>query len=899
MIREWWYKLRRVGGRQTLDDDLREEIEAHLEMEVEENLSQGMSVESARTAAIRKFGNPALVQEKARDSWVFRSLEDFLFDVRFALRAFRKSPSFALTVVVTLALGLGALAASFSMFNAVVLRPFAVRDPYSLYGSLNWTSFKAENVSTKQKFTWREFLDFRRENGVFSEVLGYQNGIALMAGKRANIQAVTGNYFSMLGGRICMGRALLESDDAPGAAVAVASNAAWKSRFGSNTEIIGTKMRIGERSVEIIGVACPEFAGPQIERIDFWVSLALSRELMGDIGSRGLFNLRQPGDSPELSIIGRLKPGLTRENAEAALLSYGRRQYLTWRDWNQPPDRLNIQRQATVFPLNSRSMGFFMPFFLLFGLVLLIACANVSNMMLARGLARRREIGIRISLGAGRLRMVRQILTESLLLAIPAAMAAFGVAYAIIRMTYWLLTKILPDFMMEFILADFNLPSFSPDLRVVAFLFATAIITALVFGLAPAMQAARSPLVQVYRGEFETGHRHARLRSAMVIVQATLCALLLILSGVAMRNQMRTASLDLKLDTCGVFLIETYPKYRQSALARLSSLPGVDSIGTCFMPPLYYPNTYHPKLVGEDGKIEVSCAPNWVSPEYFDVYKIAVKGRKDPTKYLDITKGQLDGTEAVISETAARRLFASGSALGRTLEEKRFDKGSGRTIVNRYPVVGVAADSVFEIVDWQVAPDPQHQAVVYFLGPSAEKHVSFDTIVVRMKGNPGAARLLLQKALAETTPGETHFKISSARDEWDVNLWPYSALAGIAGFLGAIALLMTMSGIFGMLSYMIMQRRKEFGIRIALGADKACVTGMVFRQSLKLAASGSVVGAFLALAVTRVLASNFYLFNAGGYAAGVLVVLAAALTASWIPARKAVNLDPARTLRCD
>jgi ABC-type antimicrobial peptide transport system permease subunit len=314
------------------------------------------------------------------------------------------------------------------------------------------------------------------------------------------------------------------------------------------------------------------------------------------------------------------------------------------------------------------------------------------------------------------------------------------------------------------------------------------------------------------------------------------------------------------------------------------------------------PDFFRPKFVGENGTVEAACAVTPVSPEYFDVYKIAVRGRKVPTKVLDIThSAPPDGTEVVISETAARRLWPSGDALGRTIETKATDTTSGKTISSRFPVVGVASDSVYEIYDSTGALKP-NRAVVYFLSPPIEKNLLFGIIVVRMKGNPDAAHLLLQKTLEEMTAGETNFFISSARQELDNCLYPFRAVAAMAGFLGALAFLLTISGVFGMLSYVVTQRRKEFGIRIALGAGNARVSGMVLRQSLRLTAAGSVLGALSALAAARVLTrftQRFDFFDAGGYAAGVLLVIVAALAASWIPASRAVNVDPARTLRCD
>jgi hypothetical protein len=271
-IKELWLRL----VRRPRDEELEEEIQAHLQMEIDENLQDGMTPEQARYAAQRKFGNAVLYKELTEDVWRLAWLDSLLRDIGYALRGFRRSPGFALTVIGTLALGLGVLATSFTVFNAIVLRPFAVRDPYSLYAFMGWTS---SHAPAKTTFTWREFLNFRRENPAFAEILGYQPGIAPIAGSSASVQAVTGNYFTMLGGRICMGRPLLERDDESGEGVGVASYVAWERQLGANPEIVGKTVRLGKDPMRIVGVACPEFHAPQVERVDFWVSLALSREL--------------------------------------------------------------------------------------------------------------------------------------------------------------------------------------------------------------------------------------------------------------------------------------------------------------------------------------------------------------------------------------------------------------------------------------------------------------------------------------------------------------------------------------------------------------------------------------------------------------------------------------------
>ncbi len=288
--KHWLYtvplRLRSIFRRAQVDHELDEELQYHLEMKINENVAKGMSDDEARRSALIALGGLDQNKEMCRDARGIWWLDSLLMDTRYGLRGFRNAPGFALTVIGTLALGLGILATSFTIFNSIVLRPFAVRDPYSLCAFIGWASSKDEGSPEKETVTLPEFQKFRRENPAFSEVFGYQPGIAPIAGRSASIQAVTGNYFTMLGGRMCMGRPLLESDDASGAGVAVASYAAWKSWFGSDPGTVGKTMLLGEKSVEVVGVAGPEFSGPQVQRVDFWVSLALAPEL----GKRKLYS---------------------------------------------------------------------------------------------------------------------------------------------------------------------------------------------------------------------------------------------------------------------------------------------------------------------------------------------------------------------------------------------------------------------------------------------------------------------------------------------------------------------------------------------------------------------------------------------------------------------------------
>jgi predicted permease len=873
-MRKLWKRLRQLVQRRKFESELADELRIHREMAEDAARRAGAAPEDARRQSARAFGGEALALEDSRAVWRFAWLDSLAQDIRYALRGFRKSPGFALTVVGTLGLGLGILATSFSVFSAEVLRPFAVRDPWSLYG-FYWGS---QRGIAHLGLTWREFTDLRKQKAAFSEVLGTQTASVAIAGKPEIVEAVSGNYFTMLGGRICMGRPILESDDAPGAAaIAVAGHDMWTRRFGEDPNMIGRKLYVRGRPVEVVGVACPEFNGLQMEHISAWVSLAASGALAG---GPELFGPEQPG---RLMPVGRLKPGVTPEGAQAALLTYRRQIGVTWPGGGLP-DRVFMVSRATATPLTRQAIAGFLPVFVAFGLILLIACANVSNMMLARCLARRREIGIRISLGAGRGRVVRQLLTESLLLALPAAAAAFGVAWAAVRAVVWLASTLASRAGEA---NQVRLLDFSPDARVLAFLLAAAGIATLAFGLMPAIQATRSSLVAANRGDFGNDYRPSRLRNALVVVQVTVCSLLLISAAISLRSERAMASQDVGFDPRGGFSVQVADKFRLPVAERLRAEPRIASVGAfrSFAQPA--------EAVGSGRPVHTQYF--MVSPEYFGIFRIpVVRGRN-----FSDAEAKAEAAVAVVSETAARRLWPGEDAVGRTVVVPKRGLAPGAAPGPWSAVViGVARDA---ILDWDNQGQPKRD---YLYFPTHAGSKAFDvSLLVGMKGVIGIepARRVIESAVDAVAPGAAD-QILSQEDALASRLAPFRALVAITGFMGCLALLMTLSGIYGVLSYLVGQRRKEFGIRIALGAEGKDVARMVFRQSLKLAACGAALGALAAWGLARVIAHAIQPIDAldwRGYAGGILVVIAAAMAASWVPARRAVRVDPAVTLRCD
>ena len=707
-MKRLWKRLRQTIQGRKFESDLADEVRIHREMAEDAARRAGASPEEARRESARAFGGEALALEDSRSVWRFTWLDSLAQDVAYALRGFRKSPGFVLTVVGTLALGLGILATSFSVFSAMVLRPFAVRDPWSLY-SFYW--MKQDKI-VHGALTWREFTDLRKEKTVFSDVLAMHGASAALSRDRETIEAVSGNYFTMLGARMCAGRPILESDDAPGApAVAVASHEMWARRFGRDPNIAGQKLYLASRPVEIVGVACPEFSGLSDTPISAWVSLTASGTTAG---GPDLFGPEQPA---RLMAVGRLKPGVMVEGAQAALLTYGRQVSGAW-PGGRTPDRVSMEQRATVVTLTRATITGFLPAFAAFGLILLIACANVSNMMLARCLARRREIGIRVSLGAGRGRVVRQLLTESLLLALPAALAAFGVAWVAVRAAVWLIVNEVRNHGVAG--GPPRFPDFSPDFRVLVFLLAAAGIATLAFGLMPAIQATRSSLVAANRGEFANDYRPSRLRNALVVVQVTVCSLLLISAAISLRSERRMASTDLGLDPRGGFNVFAAEKIRGPLAERLRSEPRVALVGAA--------NVINLRAEAVGSGRPVGLPYMLVSPEYFDIYRIpVVRGRN-----FSQAEARAEANVAVISEAAARKLWPGQEAVGRTVVVPRIQVMPGMTPGARSAVViGVVRDAIH---GWDNEGRARRDCLFFPIHPASKLGAA---LLVSMKGGMG------------------------------------------------------------------------------------------------------------------------------------------------------------------
>jgi predicted permease len=870
-------RLRALVFRNQVERDLEDELRSHIEMQARKNLAAGMSAAEAHRQAAIQFGGLAQVREECRDTRGVNLIATMFQDVRYALRGFRRSPVFVMTVVATIALGLGIDTALFTIFNAYYLRPVAVADPHSLY-AIAWM----DRAGGAHDFTWPEYREFLANNPAFSEALACQYAEARVNGRPMSGLLVTGGYFRMLGGDPALGRTLLPQDDAaPGREpVIVLSYLAWQNRFARDPHIIGKQILLGGYPFEVVGVARSGFRGLGARPTDFWAPLTMAARF-----ARGP-DLFSPQHPPSLSIVGRLRPGYRAPQAQAGVTVWAQRQIADGPDARKAAQGL-LTSVATYKPWKSSNTLAFSPILVAFSLVLLIGCANVANMMLARAMSRQREFGIRLSLGAARTRLIRQLLTESILLALPAAVAGFAVSQATIGLCLRVLFTTLPPGIAEF--AN-RFPVLSPDVRVFAYNLAAALLAASLFGLAPAMQATRTNIAEAARGDFSNEFRPARLRNALVLGQITVCVLLLISAGILLRGIDRIQDLDTALSGRDTIEIVVQDKFRARAVERLSSEPSVQILAAASNAPVSRKPAVAVRTA--EGGVLLQVAANRVSPEYFALFEMPImRGRN-----FTAEEARSGAAVTVISQTTARQLWPNQEAVGRSLRLVPGPRTEPDLL--RYQLVRVIGIARDDISRWII--NGEDKTLVYFPStPQAAGNVVF----VGVHGDVETARRGLEAGLTAIDPGavdEIHrFQVREFVVE---EAYSFRVAYWLSAAIGVLALLLTLSGIYGVVAFVVSQRTKEIGIRMAMGATTGAVTGLVVKQSMRLAIIGAVVGIVLALGVSKILAASLVMintFDGMAYIGGTGLVLAACAAAAYFPSRRAARIDPIATLRYD
>lgn len=891
----WWDELKYIArklDRRRAERELDEEIRAHLEMETEEQIEAGRRPEEARSAARRAFGSVAIAREDSRAIWGFASVETLWQDVRYGARMLLKHKGFTVAAVLTLGLGIGANTAIFSLIDAVLLRMLPVDRPEQLYFIQNvgprrpdggappypcFARFRAQSRSFTGLAAFTE-LDLRvRIDGQREEVRG---------------QFVSGNYFSLLGVSPALGRLLRPADDTvpqkggQDGMVAVISYNYWTRRFGRSPEVIGKVVHVGADPVTIVGVSPPEFYG-LIPGTEIDISLPIMFE-----GERRLTDK----STWWFKAVGRLEPDASVEQAQAELntifqsfmdeapVSAEMRRDVFARIELAPASRgLNTLRRQFSRPLQAL-MG-------MVALVLIIACANVANLLLARSTARRREFALRLALGANRRRLLRQLLTESLLL------VSLGGLLGLLFARWGGAT------LMSFFAAGRNqvLVNLALDHRVLLFTAAVTLLTGLFFGLAPALQATRIDPVPALK-ETASNRSRSRFGKSLVVAQIALSLILLVGAGLFLRTLRNLENFDAGFERQGVVTMRINPDvtvYRDGRLAalwkeilsRVEGLPGVRAASLSSL----YP------LDGNDRSVRVEVAGftpqsesdrdirlNQVSPGFFQTFGVALlEGR-----VFAESDNEAGTRVALLNETAARFYFGDRSPIGGLLSFKR----SPGAEPMEYQVVGVVRDSRYNSLR-----EPETRLVYLPMSQSIDQMGRL-SLAARGDGRAGDLINAIRGELGAAGRDILVTNIATLDEQVDQSLLQERLVATLSLFFGLLALLLACIGLYGVMSYSVARRRQEFGIRMALGARPGVITQSILREALLLAAIGIGVGLPLVFVAARLIRSQLFGVQPDDPVTFVIVTCAlvtVVLLAAWLPARRATKVNPIVALRSE
>ncbi len=805
-------------------------------------------------------------------------------DVRYGLRVLLKTPAFSLVAVISLALGIGLNTAIFSVVNAVLIRPLPVVQNQN---RLVWL---------RAPISYPDYLDYRSQAQGFAgmaAITGTQD-FSVTSGSEPELvkgEYVTANYFDVLGVSASIGRAFVEEDEKTKAPVVILSEHLWRTRFASDANIVGRQISLNGSGFTVVGVMPKNFTGTEVGlNRELWLPLSMFRVLNPPAAGRVFdpgSDLFENRNSHWLAVFALLKPDVSRESAGSELTEVARRVAANYHGRVEEETLRSVQLlrmsggmdprdQEEVLPVAGIAMG-------VVALVLVIACANIASLLLARAAIRRRETAIRQALGASRRRLVRQWLTESVLLG--CAGGAVGLILAV-----WANQLLISRLQSTPLAAlDFNL-----DYRVLAFTLVVSVVTGIVFGLAPALQASRLNIVMALKSDVLKVSHRSYLRNVFVTVQLILSVVLLVGSGLFIRALQRASSIDPGFAVERALMapinlgLLRYDKtagqaFYRDLLARMQTQPGVEQatlvrfpqMGSSFAQFQIFTEGSEPSGEG------MSTGFNVVGPNYFKTMGTALlRGRE----FTDADRDGAPGT-AILNETLAARLWPNENALGKRVSVNG-PKGPF------LEVVGIARDSKYRSLGETPRP--------YVYLPLSQSYDPKMTLVVRTTGEPKAITPAVREQIRALNPNLPIADVQTLREQLELTLLPSRIAAWTLGGFGALALLLAGIGIYGVVSYGAAQRTREIGVRMALGAKESDVLGLVLWDGLIVIGAGLAIGLLLAAAATRVIASFLYGIGATDpltFVAVPLLLGAVALVASYIPARRAVKVDPLVALR--
>jgi predicted permease len=900
--------------RKRKQSDFAAEIEAHLELETQRLKEQGLSEEEARVAARRAFGNVTQAQERFYERGRWLGWDHLVQDIRFGLRMLRKNPGFTAIAVITLGLGIGANTAIFSLIDAVMLRPLPAPDPERLVvlkwrarqwpklnGGDSWSGCPIKASGLKEpvpegcSFSYPMFEQVRAQNNIFGAVFALvpspQFGVSIDGNAGfANGEFVSGEFFRALGLRASVGRLLGPADDSANAMLAVVlSHGYWKRQFAGAPSVVGKPITVNNVPFTVVGVGPPGFFGLDPGMVqDLWLPLSTQ--------SRLLRYARKTTDPASwwLMIGARLKPGVALAQAQAATeVVFGRGVTSGPRPLLKPEDAPHIELPGIARGLASLRKSFGDPLFMLMaavGLVLLIACANVASLTLARAAAREKELAMRFALGAARRRIIRQLLTESLLMAAAGAMLGIVLAY--------LGASSLAAFLTSNWYSSMEI-DVHPDLRVLGFTMAIALLTGILFGLAPALRSTRIDVTPALKespvsvpgtapigGKFGAGN-------VLVVTQVALSILVLVGASLLARTLINLATMNIGFEPRNVALFSVEPElngYKGERLAslfpelqrRLRALPGVASVGYSAVPlvsgaysatALYFPDQPDPSP-------QVNVLN--VGPGFFETMRIPLLAGRTYNSHDYTDASGKEPKVVIVNDTFARRFIAKHNPVGRLLS---LEEGTPPSV----EIVGVVGDTKYYGLREEIEP------TIYF-----PMQAGSGTFEVRTASDPKALLPSIRRAVRSVDSNLPIYHLMTQTEQIDRKIFQERMVAWLSGAFALLALLVACIGLYGLLAHEVARRTHEVGIRMALGASPRQVLALVLGRGIRLVTVGVVMGIGAALGLARYLQNLLYGVRPAdplAYASVTTLLLIVTLGACYLPARRATKVDPLVALR--
>ncbi|HTM17464.1 MAG TPA: ABC transporter permease [Terracidiphilus sp.] len=879
---------RNLFQRRTVEHDLNEEIDSYIEMLAEEKIAAGMPVEAAWRAAKVELGSAESVKEAVRSVSAGILLRQFMQDLQYAIRTLKAQPGFLIVSVITIGVGIGINGGIFSILNSLLLRPVPARESgelVSMYQQLSGAN-KHDYIGGLFRFSAHEYEAYKDQNQVFTGLAAYHPELIVQVNEDAQEtvgQAVSCNYLNVLEPVMALGRGFAKEECSKRNAsdLVVLSNDYWRRAFGGDPAIVGRRLRMNRVPVTVIGVAAPGFAGTDLVPASFWAPLSMMKSLSG--GMKGV-DFESAGVS-WLELVGRRRSGVSLREIEANLAVIAKSI-----DHREPgrSTTLTVSEATLLGAPNIRKgvMGAGAGLLIAVGLVLLIACANLANLMLARSIARAKEIAMRMALGASRSRVVRQLVTESVLVA--ALGGVLGVAIAC-----W-------SGAVLFRFVQGHLPPGAPpvqlaihaDWRVVGYAFSLTLLTGVAFGLMPALRATRPDLNALLKQEgagLTTGGQRGGFSGVLVGGQVALCMVLLLTSGLMVRALLRAQTVDPGFTMRNVAVLSydlgragysdgQARAFNASLMERLKGLPGVDGIVAAVGSPLG--DRHFMSVFRVDKRPEQGASYLEVSPGFFSLLQIPLVRGRD----FSNADGARGAKYLIVSESMARTLWPGEEPLGKMVEY-----GPQKST---WEVIGVARDA-------EVGELGENNRRFVYLPPDPADELRMQVVMVHYQGDFGSLSNALGSTVKVLDPG-LRVRVAKLED----NLGPYQAIsrltAGAAGILGFSALALAMTGLYGTVAYGVSRRTKEIGLRLALGARAGNVLSLLLQRAMRPVATGAAVGVVLCAAVSRVLAGLLFgvsPHDAVTFTAVPVLLVGIALLAAWLPARRAMGVDPAVTLR--